>query len=135
MKAVHRPGDSVYRIGGEEFAVLLPDTSLSGAETLATDILEQIRALDFDHKHGIDGKVTASMGVATGNAVTDTCSADLMKSADNLLYQAKANGRNCVAARPAQIPPSIAGAPSWASTISAATTFADAETNRMNSES
>ena len=106
--AIHRPGDGAYRIGGEEFAIVLPDTDLAGADTVATRVLEQVRALNLDHEHGINGKVSACLGVAATDTLADTSSADLIRAADTLLYQAKSDGRNRVATQ--QIP-TMASAP------------------------
>ena len=92
--AIRRPGDGAYRIGGEEFAVLLPDTAVAGANTVATSILNRIRDLNLDHEHGVNGKVSVSLGVAATDTLADTSSADLIGMADALLYEAKSNGRN-----------------------------------------
>lgn len=105
--AVRRPGDGAYRIGGEEFAILLPETDLAGAGTVATRVLEQIRSLNLDHVHGINGKVSASLGVAATDTLADESGADLIRIADALLYQAKSTGRNRAAIQqlPTMAPP------------------------------
>ena len=88
MRTVLRAFDLAYRVGGEEFVVLLPGASRDEAALLA----ERLRAAVAGTAHaGLD--VTVSLGVATteGDAV-----ADAMLRADTALYAAKAAGRDCV---------------------------------------
>jgi diguanylate cyclase (GGDEF)-like protein len=90
-----RKPDIVGRIGGEEFAVLLPETALSHAALVA----DRIRKTIADHTlttHNVNFKVTASIGLAEASVSMPGLDA-LMRVADEALYQAKANGRNCVA--------------------------------------
>jgi two-component system cell cycle response regulator len=89
-----RPKDIFARFGGEEFVVLLGNTSLKDATNLA----ERIRAAVESHAFIYEGKklpVTTSMGVAEMRADTENGQA-LMKTADKALYQAKQTGRNKV---------------------------------------
>jgi diguanylate cyclase (GGDEF)-like protein len=82
------------RLGGEEFAVALPEATHDDACRFA----EQIRAGIAQHRFEIRGnphEITASVGVASWSP-TMTSSADLLRRADERLYQAKANGRNRV---------------------------------------
>ena len=89
-----RKPDIVGRIGGEEFAILLPETPSSHAATVAERIHKQIAERTLT-AHRANFKVTASIGIA--DALVGMSSFDaLMKAADEALYQAKANGRNCV---------------------------------------
>jgi diguanylate cyclase (GGDEF)-like protein len=88
------------RVGGEEFVLLLPDTTGEQAAIRAEALRQRLEAMPFD----IDGasiRVTVSVGVS--EATTETASiGDLMKRADQALYQAKRDGRNRVRrARPA----------------------------------
>ena len=89
-----RAPDVVARIGGEEFALLLPETTLDEAQVVA----ERLRALIAERPAPCDDDsvaVTVSIGVATSGAgMTDTT--DLMKRADVALYAAKRGGRNMV---------------------------------------
>jgi len=88
-----RAGDIAGRIGGEEFAILLPATDILGARDLAERIRVSLATNQFPglpHTH----RVTASIGVASGR-LTDTLYT-LMDRADSLLYEAKRFGRNRV---------------------------------------
>ncbi len=100
-RAAMRPQDMVARYGGEEFAILLPHEDAGGADAVARKVLDEIAALDIAHKHSTAGpKVTVSMGVASVTPSEKHEPGELIKQADALLYQAKANGRNqyCVGA-------------------------------------
>jgi diguanylate cyclase (GGDEF)-like protein len=87
--------DLVARYGGEEFAVVLPNTDSHGAESVAKKILTQIQRLQIYHPHSKPtGYVTISLGVATVIPKPGSSSAILLQAADQLLYQAKQQGRN-----------------------------------------
>jgi diguanylate cyclase (GGDEF)-like protein len=89
-----RETDLFARLGGEEFAVLLPDTNLDGARHLA----ERLRQAIADSKLSLSSgelNCTVSIGVAMLNS-TDTCIEDCLLRADSALYKAKHNGRNRV---------------------------------------
>ena len=86
--------DLAARLGGEEFAVLLLETDLAGAEQLAENLRTAVAALEVRVPGGQSVRVTASFGVA---ACPETHSADeLMNSADRALYRAKREGKNRV---------------------------------------
>jgi len=92
-----RQGDVLARVGGEEFAALLPQTGRDGALALAQRLLQQVRALQVP----LDGqqvRITVSIGVALRPmAPGAVVSLDaLMAAADHALYQAKTGGRNRV---------------------------------------
>jgi diguanylate cyclase (GGDEF)-like protein len=86
--------DLAARLGGEEFAVLLLETDLAGAEQLAESLRAAVAELEVRSPGGESVRVTASFGVA---AYPETHSADeLMNSADRALYRAKREGKNRV---------------------------------------
>lgn len=85
-----RKTDILARWGGEEFILLLPDTPREGAVDLAEEMRRQLMNLDIP---GV-GRVTVSFGVA-GFCDSDTADSIVIR-ADNLLYEAKSQGRNCV---------------------------------------
>jgi diguanylate cyclase (GGDEF)-like protein len=92
---LRRPGDMVARYGGEEIAVLLPETDIAGAAQIAEDMLASVRSLAIRHETGPQGIVTLSAGVASwysGRQIAT--SAALVEMADTALYAAKALGRN-----------------------------------------
>ena len=91
MRQNMRACDIVGRWGGEEFLLILPETSLQGAIILAEELREKIATLAFDN---YPNNVTISLGVATYHA-NDT-SNTLLNRADTALYQAKNSGRNKV---------------------------------------
>lgn len=84
-----RHSDICGRIGGEEFAILLPNTDHDGAENIAKKIKTTV---EIKHVKTPDGSfnITASFGIATGN--TDI--GQLMRMADIAMYRAKETGRN-----------------------------------------
>jgi len=82
--------DTLARWGGEEFVILLPDTTVNNAARLAEELRESLSQMDIP---GV-GRVTASFGVA-GYCPGDNVDS-LVNKADNMMYEAKAAGRNCV---------------------------------------
>ncbi|WP_460136429.1 GGDEF domain-containing protein [Pseudomonas sp. S1_E04] len=92
ISASFRKADVYGRLGGEEFAVLLPNTSLETALAIAEQLVKAISGLAADPVHGL----SASLGVASTHAV-DQDLHGLMNTADKALYRAKALGRNQVA--------------------------------------
>jgi diguanylate cyclase (GGDEF)-like protein len=85
-----REPDRAYRYGGEEFCLLLADTDLAGARTLAERAREQI-TLPFD---GVMRAITASFGVTAWQPEDEVDT--LFHRADRALYAAKSGGRNRV---------------------------------------
>ncbi|MHB8454674.1 MAG: GGDEF domain-containing protein [Acidiferrobacterales bacterium] len=97
-----RASDVLVRYGGEEFALLLPDTGLDKATEIAQRLRSQVAELAIDGSPGEALKVTASIGVAClGSGATPRLQSDdvgswLLRQADVALYRAKAAGRNCI---------------------------------------
>jgi two-component system cell cycle response regulator len=98
IRTTVRGADLACRFGGEEFIVVMPDTSAEMAAGVAERLRTIIESLPFAIPQA-DGplKVTASMGIATLRPGGDTAEA-LLKRADTALYQAKHEGRNRVVA-------------------------------------
>lgn len=92
-----RTTDIIARVGGEEFAVLLPETALDVAVVMATRLKRAVAENDFYTETAPTLSVTASIGVAAWHSGLDL--EDLLDMADGALYQAKHTGRNkvCVA--------------------------------------
>ncbi len=96
-QTVKHPADLVARYGGEEFAVILPNIDIEGAIAVARDIQTNINVLQMPHPHSQVSKfITLSLGVATITPHSQLSPATLIAAADQGLYQAKAQGRNCV---------------------------------------
>ena len=87
-----RSSDIVARVGGEEFAMLLPETDLGHARMVAERIRQAIAASPL-MAHQVHFKVTASVGFAAANLGMSSFEA-LLHAADAALYQAKSSGRN-----------------------------------------
>lgn len=96
--AAGRPGDLACRVGGEEFAVILEDTDLAGAQAWAEGVRNSVLALGINHAaNPASDVVSLSAGVAT--IAADESGDSLYARADQLLYRAKAGGRNRVVAQ------------------------------------
>jgi diguanylate cyclase (GGDEF)-like protein len=89
-----RTNDLVARVGGEEFALILPEADRLGGVALAEKLRRMVAAERFEHE-GTVMPVTISLGVAEFNAGLES-SAELYKAADDRLYDAKRSGRNLV---------------------------------------
>jgi diguanylate cyclase (GGDEF)-like protein len=90
-----RHDDVVCRMGGEEFAILLPATSLPDAESAAEKLRQGVETLRLQRNGAALARLSVSIGIAAlgthGNST-----AELLRHADRALYRAKAAGRNCV---------------------------------------
>lgn len=94
---LHRPGDLLGRYGGEEFAVLSPETPSDGAVLIAENIRDRVAATRVPNEDSPTVPfVTVSIGVATLHPDSDSLESELIKAADEALYQAKREGRNRV---------------------------------------
>ncbi|KAF1857830.1 hypothetical protein Lal_00041334 [Lupinus albus] len=96
-----RPIDIVSRYGGEEIVVILPDAGLGEAHAIAERIRERVEAAPFAVQRDTRSlSVTVSIGVAT-RCADDASPSDMLRRADEGLYEAKAGGRNRVVAQAA----------------------------------
>jgi diguanylate cyclase (GGDEF)-like protein len=97
QSSLGRPGDFLARFGGEEFIILLPDTTESGCLHLSDNIRKALKDLHIDHKDSpVADHLTVSIGAVTCIDVSQCDRSRLLEQADKLLYQAKHEGRNCV---------------------------------------
>ena len=94
----HRKTDLAVRYGGEEFAVLLPDTDLQGAVTLAEQIRSSLVEKHITHSGSPTGYLTVSLGCYAFVPSSLDSTEVFIQRADAALYQAKHSGRNRVAA-------------------------------------
>ncbi len=91
-----RKSDFAFRIGGEEFVLLLPNTSPDGAELLAQKIRKITESSAVNLNDNQQLKYTISLGVSIFNIDNDTDLQSVLKRADEALYEAKETGRNKV---------------------------------------
>lgn len=91
-----RTSDVVARIGGEEFAILFPNTTVKNAHIKAEKIRSSVEATALGLDDGKEIKFTVSIGVSYIQNYNDNSINDLLVRADNALYKAKESGRNMV---------------------------------------
>jgi diguanylate cyclase (GGDEF)-like protein len=94
LREVTRGGDLLGRFGGEEFAIIMPETSLDQAHLACERLRRAVAKRILHYPNGTSGHVTVSSGVAllSGDEGCD----HLVSRADGALYEAKAGGRNLV---------------------------------------
>ncbi|MCL1835837.1 MAG: GGDEF domain-containing protein [Oscillospiraceae bacterium] len=95
-KALKRSMDFVARWGGEEFAILLPNTKGDQAFSIADKVREQMAVTDIPREDGEITNVTISMGINSITPSLDCSVDDFIRCADDALYTAKHEGRNRV---------------------------------------
>ena len=94
MKQSFRKTDLLYRYGGEELVMIMPETNIEGALIPVQRLRRTVEEYDFEY-NGVKAKVTVSIGL-TQNHQNFNSSAEILKSADEALYKAKEEGRNRV---------------------------------------
>jgi len=95
LRSLLRKADIAGRYGGDEFMLILPETTLSGAESLAEKLRQSIVNMDLR----IEGKATVNVSLSIGVAALDQSIVDidaLVKKADDAMYTSKQTGRNKV---------------------------------------
>jgi len=91
--ALRRPSDALFRYGGEEFAVVLPDTDEEGARHTGERVISAIRKLCIPHEESPFKQVTVSIGAAVAKNA-NIGAEDFIQIADQAMYDAKRKGRN-----------------------------------------
>ena len=97
IRSSARETDVVSRFGGDEFAIILPDTGGEGAFAVGARVRDKIAAHTFLAADGLDSHLTASVGVATLPDVAAS-SEELVQAADKAMYQVKESGKNGILA-------------------------------------
>jgi diguanylate cyclase (GGDEF)-like protein len=93
-QCLRRPGDLGVRYGGEEIAILLPDTDSEGAFNMAETIRQAVYNQQLPHADNPEHVVTVSMGCHTEVPGADVSVKAFVEGADSALYLAKRTGRN-----------------------------------------
>ena len=93
IKGAARETDIAARFGGDEFAILLPETGDGGAQQVARRLRDRIQRFVFLGDRGLGNRITASIGLATLPDVADTAEG-LLQAADAAMYRVKVTGKN-----------------------------------------
>ncbi len=92
-----RAGDSAYRIGGEEFAILMPNTTAKQQYNKLLLLQHNVKQYDIEHKYSdVSPIVTLSIGIYSSNIEQETDADQYYKKADKALYEAKKNRNNII---------------------------------------
>lgn len=95
QSTIKRPSDLVARYGGEEFIILLKDIDKAGLQTVANNLLEDVRDLKIPHEFSkVEKFITVSIGVSYYTPNSDITKLELLIKADETLYKVKNSGRN-----------------------------------------
>jgi diguanylate cyclase (GGDEF)-like protein len=90
-----RPSDYVFRLGGEEFGILMTECDMKGSCLLAQQINEAVQDMQIPHaKSKVSQYLSISIGLVVAKATMDLDNEKLLSEADKNLYEAKAEGRN-----------------------------------------
>ncbi len=94
-QCLSRPADLITRYGGEEFTVILPDTDIEGANTIAQELISAVQNSQIPHGDSSASEfVSISLGVNSCQPNVKSDSSYFLHHTDQLLYKAKENGRN-----------------------------------------
>ncbi|MEW6991235.1 diguanylate cyclase [Colwelliaceae bacterium 6441] len=94
-EVLQRPRDFAARYGGEEFLIILPDSNMEGSKLIISNIVQAIADKEIKHEHSkASNLLTISIGAVIIDDNQKTSTSDVLLKADNLLYQAKKNGRD-----------------------------------------
>ncbi|MDP5137497.1 diguanylate cyclase [Rheinheimera baltica] len=97
QRLAKRQGELAARYGGEEFAMILPGSTIEDCERIAKQIQQALVTLNIAHaKSDIASNITASIGITCQYPDKTSTVDNIIKAADQALYQAKAAGRNCI---------------------------------------
>jgi diguanylate cyclase (GGDEF)-like protein len=95
LKLILRQSDHIYRYGGDEFVVIMPNVETKIVHEIATRILAQLKNHFFEIDNGDTYKMSLSIGIA--EYPTDAKSAmDIIRFADEMMYKSKKSGRGKV---------------------------------------
>ena len=95
LDSIERVDDFAVRYGGEEFAIVLPNTDETGALHVTKTLVKNIQALKLPHEQSqISKYVTVSIGITNGIVKHTHTAEDFLKRADEMLYKSKQSGRN-----------------------------------------
>jgi diguanylate cyclase (GGDEF)-like protein len=94
LASVARHGETAARVGGEEFAVLLPGATGNDAFAAAERVRSAVAAVQLHPSHGGPIMITVSVGCASTADLGDMTTAELYSTADEALYESKRQGRD-----------------------------------------
>ena len=95
LQATLREKDIIGRFGGDEFVVLLPETSADNARVLADRLCAAVAAEPYQVKEGVEFSLSISIGISEFSGKNNNSLEQVIVQADQALYRAKSSGRNC----------------------------------------